>query len=139
MISELLEKRDEYEAEITALKAMVFAIDEQVSFLAKPVMEAKLASEGKSSGSFKLNIDGASLQGEIRKTVKWSSDALKEVASKIPAEDAAVIFDVALSIREEQLKVLEECHHPALGEILMARSVTYSKFSARPIKEKAKN
>lgn len=138
MLKGLLEKRDEYEAEISSLKAMVFAIDEQVSFLAKPVMDAKLLAEGKSSGSFKLNIDGTSIQGEIRKTVKWSSDSLKEVAAKIPPEDAAVIFEVALSIKEEQLKVLEECHHPALGEILMARSVSYSNFSARPIKGKSK-
>ena len=62
--------------------------------------------------------------------------ALKEIASKIPAEDSALIFTVSLSISEEQFATLEECEHPALGEILLARTVSYSAFSAKPVKAK---
>ena len=135
-IEELITSRREVAGKIDILKKDLSAIDDQITELALPVMSDKLRATNKDYGSLKLDVGGEAIQGEIRKTIKWDSDALKEIASKIPAEDSALIFTVSLSISEEQFATLEECEHPALGEILLARTVSYSAFSAKPVKAK---
>lgn len=135
-MQELVAMRRATESKISALKSELSDIDAAITHLSRPVMTDRLLAANKDHGSLKLVVDGESVQGEIKKTVKWDSDKLKEVASKIPAEDAATIFTVTLSISEEQFDTLTECDHAAIGEILLARTVTFSAFKASPSKEK---
>lgn len=135
-LRELVANRELITTEIDVLKSSLSDIDKQIAALANPEMTARLEAVKKDSGSLKLSVDGIQIQGEIRKTIKWDSDKLKVIAAKLPAEDSAVIFTVELSVTQEQLDALEECEHPALGEILCARTVKLSPFTAKPIKSK---
>lgn len=133
-VKELVDARADAESTIKTAKLFVTAIDEQLAKLAEPAMNATLEKAGKTYGSLRITVDGEKLQGEIKRTVKWDSDALKLIADRLPEADAAVIFTVTLSISDESLAALEECEHPALGEILCARSVKLSPFSVKPVK-----
>ena len=132
-IADLASERFRISNQLDALKSELSAIDGQISTIAEPFMTAKLKNSKKDSGSLRLDIDGIQIQGDIRKTVKWDSDALREIAEQIAADDAAIIFKLDFSVSEKQLELLEECDHPALGQIMLARSVKLSPFSAKPI------
>lgn len=133
-IHELVAMRAALSDKLAALKSELADVDAAVAHLALPAMTDRLKLSGKEHGSLKLILDGVAVQGEITKTVKWDSDALKEIARKIVPADASVIFTVTLSVSEDQVAMLEECDHPALGEILLARSVKLSAFKATPAK-----
>lgn len=136
-IEELVAMRGAIADKMQCLKSELSDVDSAIAHIAAPSMDDKLQTMKKTYGSFKLSVDGVALQCEIRKTVRWDSDKLKAAASKIDAGDAAAIFTVALSVSEERMKDLEELEHPAIGEILLARTVTYSAFSARPVEKSA--
>lgn len=131
---ELVALRLALTAKMAAIKSEVADIDAALTHLALPTWTDKLRLSGKEHGSLKLVVDGVPLQGEVKKTVKWDSDLLKEAASKCSGEDAAFIFTVTLSVSEEQVKMLEEFENPILADILLARSVNYSAFKATPAK-----
>lgn len=133
-IHELIVMREAATMKMAGLKTELSDIDAAITHIALPAMTDKLRLSDKEHGSLKLLVDGVELKGEILKTVRWDSAKLKDIAARIEGADAAVIFTVTLSVSEEQVATLQECEHPAIGEILLARTVKLSPFKATPYK-----
>jgi hypothetical protein len=128
---ELVASRRAIEEKIKGLKSEITEIDKALEFAAWPIMEQRLLTDKKEHGEFKLDVDGVTIKGVIRKTINWNSDKLKNIAATLHPEDAAEIFDVKITIPEKNYNILLECDHPALGEIMMAREVKLSPFSIK--------
>lgn len=128
---ELVASRMAIEEKIIGLRSEIKEIDRALEYAAWPVMEQRLLTDKKEHGEFKLEVEGVTLKGAIRKTISWNSDALKQVAATLDPEDSNAIFDVKVSISEKNYTMLLECNHPALGNIMLAREVKLSPFSIK--------
>lgn len=134
---DLFEDHKNDTAELAKINARIKATEKEMTEIAAPLFNEKLKQDGKTHGSFKMDIFGITMQCEVKKTVKWDSGKLADVAKKIPSADAAQIFTATLSISEDEFQSLTEFEHPALGEIILAREVKYSAVSAKPVKGKS--
>ena len=131
-IQALATRHRELSEEISTIKKEQTAIEEVMREAAEPLWKSKIADAGKTHGEFKIIVEGEPLKCAATKTVKWDSDALKEVAKKLSAADLNEIFQLTLSVKEDTFNDLTEMGHPLLPEIVMARTVKLSNFTAKP-------
>jgi len=131
---ELIAQRSALAARANNIKNEIADIDAALAHIAWPAMQERLLIKNSEYGDYKLNVDGVEIQGAIRKTVKWDSEKLKEIAIKSP--QVMSVIKAELSIPEENFRKLESTNNSMLGEIILARQVKFSPFSIKVIDSK---
>jgi hypothetical protein len=120
---ELLDDRARLEAEAGALKGRLTQLNQRITDLVKPQMDAAYAREGQPSGTVKFAVGNQMFKAVVDKRVEWDSDALKDIASKISPVTAAVLFKISYSMSEAIFKDIDV---PELrAKLTIARTVKY--------------
>lgn len=120
----LLDERAQYEADKATAVAAIKSVNEEITAIAKPLVDAAMTRAGKVSGSVNFAQGDVIYKGEVDKSVKWDSAKLFAVAAEMPWSEAKEIFKFELSVGEKIFAALPE--GPAKEKIKEARTVTYS-------------
>jgi hypothetical protein len=142
-LRELIDRRRELDEEIETSKAARDLVDQQITAIATSTgqvfdrLNPDEALAGEQTVEFQPHEGGAGirLKGEVKKTVKWSTDALLGVASAMPWDTVREIFKVEFSVPEATWKAISEGAYVAEDTrraIAAARTVKYAPLAVRP-------
>jgi hypothetical protein len=127
---DLHNQRAKNSEEIRQLQGRNAAIDKQVMDLAGASVRMAFDFKGNQSGTVSVkHSDGVVLKADISKKVEWDSNALLNVANRMPWELVQQVFKIEFSVPEKSYKTLSSL----LGEefvksIEAARTTKYGEL-----------
>lgn len=105
-IATLMQQRDELSAQMANLSKAVAAIDAEIASRYVPAFMDLLKQQGKDAGSITFVRDGFKMKGEVRKSVKWDSAKLHQIAAGMDWPTVQRLFKIEFSVAEATYKAL---------------------------------
>gem|GEM_PF-3357988 len=142
-LRELIDRRRELDEEIETSKAARELVDQQITKIATSTgqvfdrLNPDAGMAGEQTVEFRPHEGGPGirLKGEVKKTVKWTTDALLGVAAGMSWDQAREIFKIDFSVPEATWKAIAEGAYVTEEQrraIAAARTVKYAPLAVRP-------
>lgn len=122
------------ETEVARQKAKIDAMKAELLKRRSDEVKARFASEGKEHGTLSIaqikNTDGSpafSVKAEIRRDVRYDSEALLGIASSMTWDQVKALFEIKMSVSSKIYDALEATHPDLKNRIdREARTTKYS-------------
>jgi hypothetical protein len=122
-LTELLDSRARYEADILALKNALSLVNNELAALCQPMIDLALQREGKTHGTVDFAVGNRIYRAVSTKTVTWNQEALREMAHRMSWEDAEDFFKITYAMAEADYKAI--LHPNVKSQLTVARLVKY--------------
>lgn len=127
-LTKLIEDHQHFKALEIANKNLAKIAMDEISKRYADILVEKLGQEQKLSGTVRIDTpDGIQISGEKRKTVKWDTDALMDLARTMTQEEREHYFDITLGMKENIFKALPPGQ--LKDNLVKARTTNYSDIS----------
>lgn len=123
-VAELREAAARHTTIIDSAKEQLDLIQAELRARYEVRLKEYLAQTDKQHGQHTFEDDGIKLTAEIRATVKWDSQRLEAIASKMPWHEAQRLFKVDFTVPEKNYQALRD--EKLLDQLIEARTVKYS-------------
>jgi hypothetical protein len=114
----------------TALAEVEAVIADRQAALAADVLTK---ADKQFGGSLTFSHNGVRYKAEVKKTIKWDSDKLREIASTLPWEQVQRLFDIEFSVTENTYKGIAAADPAMKARIDDARTVRLSPLDVKLI------
>lgn len=109
---------------ISTAKAEMETIQAELRRRFESRLTEHLASMEKQHGQHTFEVDGLKLTAEITARVKWDSQRLEAIASKMPWPEVQRLFKIDFSVPEKNYAAIRD--EKLLDQLIDARTVKYS-------------
>lgn len=129
-LDELRAMQASAEVDIANAKARIAMVGDALSARFTAAAKAQLTAKGKEHGSVTIDLpDGFKLKADAKQTVKWDSDALQEIASTLPWDRVAALFNIKFSMSETIYKGVSALSPELRQKIDAARTTETKPFA----------
>lgn len=108
VLQDLIQKRNDALENSKAWKNEAARVDAQIAEIINPEDILRNAGKLTDGGSTTVEMNGGKFNIAADKTVKWNSDILRVVASKMPWNIVSTLFKITFEMSETKYKSLKE-------------------------------